>query len=68
MKFNKRDFRYNVRRTLLSAHGVTVKTCTREQLTHCVNQCIEAQWALYDDKHGAIDAMTNCVKDLYTGK
>ena len=68
MKFNKREFRSSVRRVLLTAHGETVKTCTREQLANAVNQCVETQWPLYQKQGDIFDEMGQCVKDMFKGK
>jgi hypothetical protein len=68
MVFNKREFRADVRRVLLSGHGVTIATASREQLANAVNQTASMQMGFYADADQFHTAVQNAVRDMFRGK
>lgn len=68
MKFDRKEFRADVRRVLLSGHGRTVKDATREQLKNAVNQVAGMLAGFYPDADQFRKDVQTAVKDMFTGK
>ncbi len=49
IKFNKKEFRADIRRVLLSAHGKTTANASQEELRNAVNQVAQMYFGLSTD-------------------
>ncbi len=67
-KYPKRgDVRGDIRQILLSAHGVTPATATKQQASNAALQYFNAQVGWYTDRIAFRDYIIKCVKDWLDG-
>lgn len=66
--FDRNQFRGDVRRILQSAHGVTVKQATKEQLKNAVQQAAVAIMGHFDDMDQFKRDVQDAVRDMFKGK